>query len=976
MTRAIASCLSAFVAAVVFTAFAARADEPPTAPILRVETGTHLGNIGQIATDSAGRYLASASFDKTLRVWDLATGQLETTIRPPCGDSYEGAVYAVAMSPDGNVVASGGNTGYSWDVQYCVYLFDRRTGEMKRRLTELPSTIDRMAWSSDGLYLAVACSSGEVRVYKTTNWKVAGADTKCIAQRWGISFSNTAPDSSERLVTTAFDGSITTYSLTASGLSQLARVAAPGGKQPYSCAYSPDGTRIAITYNDSIRVDVLSAKDLSRLYSPSVEGLTPNWNLATTWSRDGSTLLAGGAGYSSLSPQSTLVRSWQHGGQGAYSDTPIAPNTITSLLTLPSGGYVAASADPTITVFDSAGRKTVAISPSIANLHGSFDNFTTSADGTDTSFSFKGYGIEPATFSLASRQMQQGSSNAKFVKPITYAPGVDIKNWQNMRTPSVNGVALTLQSNEFARSVAIAPARTRFLLGAEWTLYCFAPNGAKLWSNALPADASAVNVSADGRVGIVACDDGTIRWYRMIDGQGLLTFFPHADQKRWVAWTPSGYYDCSPGGEDLIGWQVNRGKDHSADFFPASRFRDQFYRPDVIAKAITALDEKVAVSQADAEAGRKTVVADIATKLPPVVTILSPTGSDPISSDTVTVRYSVRTPSGEPATTVRVLVNGRPAVAAKRIQLVSADGQTDTATVTVPHADCTISVIAENRFASSEAATVSLKWSAGTGNANAPTALTPDALKPKLYILAVGVAAYKDKDLTLTYPGKDAADFAAKMVSQKGLLYGAVTVKALTDAGADKASIEDGLQWIQQETTSRDVAMVFLSGHGALDPNGNYLFVPYDFDRARYKSTGIPFSDFTNTLQAIAGKAIFFFDSCHSGNVSGRAHKGIAPDVTRIVNDLSSAENGTVVFSSSTGSESSYEDPVWGNGAFTKALLEGLNGKADAFGKGKITIATLDAWIAERVKDLTNGTQHPTTQKPPSVPDFPLAIVH
>jgi len=34
-----------------------------------------------------------------------------------------------------------------------------------------------------------------------------------------------------------------------------------------------------------------------------------------------------------------------------------------------------------------------------------------------------------------------------------------------------------------------------------------------------------------------------------------------------VLWTPSGYYDASPGGEDFIGWQVNKGKDKAADFF-------------------------------------------------------------------------------------------------------------------------------------------------------------------------------------------------------------------------------------------------------------------------------------------------------------------------------------------------------------------------------------------------------------------------
>ena len=47
---------------------------------------------------------------------------------------------------------------------------------------------------------------------------------------------------------------------------------------------------------------------------------------------------------------------------------------------------------------------------------------------------------------------------------------------------------------------------------------------------------------------------------------------------------------ASAGGEDLIGWHVNNGKDRAADFFSASRFRDAFYRPDIVTRVLEALD--------------------------------------------------------------------------------------------------------------------------------------------------------------------------------------------------------------------------------------------------------------------------------------------------------------------------------------------------------------------------------------------------
>ena len=62
----------------------------------------------------------------------------------------------------------------------------------------------------------------------------------------------------------------------------------------------------------------------------------------------------------------------------------------------------------------------------------------------------------------------------------------------------------------------------------------------------------------------------------------LLAFFVEPQSRKWVAWTPTGYYMASAGGEDLIGWHVNRGWAQKADFFPASQFRAEYNRPDIV----------------------------------------------------------------------------------------------------------------------------------------------------------------------------------------------------------------------------------------------------------------------------------------------------------------------------------------------------------------------------------------------------------
>src|SRR5262249_14188285 len=101
----------------------AGAADPPTTPMLRLETGMHLAVINRIGVDAAQRYLVTGSDDKTVGVWELASGRLLRTLRPPIGAGDEGKIYAVALSPDGRTVAAGGFTDPGGTEQ-SLYLFD------------------------------------------------------------------------------------------------------------------------------------------------------------------------------------------------------------------------------------------------------------------------------------------------------------------------------------------------------------------------------------------------------------------------------------------------------------------------------------------------------------------------------------------------------------------------------------------------------------------------------------------------------------------------------------------------------------------------------------------------------------------------------------------------------------------------------------------------------------------------------------
>lgn len=281
--------------------------------------------------------------------------------------------------------------------------------------------------------------------------------------------------------------------------------------------------------------------------------------------------------------------------------------------------------------------------------------------------------------------------------------------------------------------------------------------------------------------------------------------------------------------------------------------------------------------------------------------------------------------------------------------------------ITVPLQSGKLSVIAQNEFGYSEPVEFEINY----------IGQTKELFKPNLYILAIGVSSYDDKDLTLEFASKDAIDFANVMKKQKGKLYGDVVIKTLTNKEASKGEILDALEWLQKQTTSKDVAMLFVAGHGINDDNNNFYFLPSNFDDNKLKRTGVAYSDFKSTLSDISGKVLFFADACHSGNVMGKRR---AIDTNGIIAELNDAENGIIVFTSSTGKQYSLEDKKWNNGAFTKALVEGLEGKADLLGSGKITVDSLSFYVSERVKELTGGRQTPAGNKPNTISDFPIGV--
>ncbi|MDR1667554.1 MAG: caspase family protein [Bacteroidales bacterium] len=943
----------------------------PSDPILQLNSGFHTAPVRSVSTDREGRYLLTASEDKTARLWDARTGAALRIFRPPIAYGLEGSLYAGALSPDGQTAAVGGHTGASWNkadsavvtvgnwkgyarkMKYSVYLFSTATGEMTMHIDGLEGEVHDLKYAPSGDYLAVAL--GDARGVVVFNTKDGTELRRLIG--YGGDARRLAFSPSGRWAVVADDGYLRLYDSNF----RLTAVRSLDGR-PSGVVFLPDESVVAVSCEDKRQVLLFNALtgDNAGAFQPSLSAVKGITALACT---------PDGAIWSGVHLQnnSGVVTVWKNSRR---TEIPAASAAISDISALPDGSMVFA------TLWPETGRITSDCSAPTEgeeNTERAYlkkaeirsapfrqqELFQLNDDGTE--IGLKGVSRDVLFFSLATRMFRTGANS--YPRATASARDLTVAGWKNNTNLTLNGQPLNiLDEGEISRCTDIAADGTCVLTGTNQHVICLDRTGGILWKRSLPAECVAVKIAGNGRVAAAALDNGMYLWLDMKEGMPLITLFAHPDNTRWVLWTPDGYYDCAAGAEDLIGWNLNQGQGKAAAFYPVARFRSAFYRPDMIDRLLQ-FDRTQLAQHLREEQGTDTPEEErpnIAQTLPPEVRIVSPQPESSVNLRQVKVNYLVDPSGKEPVESVKILVDGRP------VQLLTfiREGNNE-ATVDIPDRDCEISVIAKNKFASGVPATIRVKW---TG------AREENLFKPKLYILAVGISQYRDKNLTLQYAAKDAGDFARVMTKQRSLLYGDVQVKLLTDHKGSKTAILEGLEWIQRETTSKDVAMIFFAGHGLNDNAGTFFYMPVEADVERLRSTCVNYMEIKQTVASVAGKVILFMDACHSGSVMGNTTRRSAIDINGIINELSSAENGVIVFTSSTGRQYSLENVEWNNGAFTKALVEGIDGKADLFGRNQISIKTLDAYITQRVKDLTKGQQAPTTIIPSSIPDFPIAI--
>jgi WD40 repeat protein len=961
------SALAIFVCLVVLLLPSARADD---AAALVFDVRSHTAPVRRLAVDPSGQWMVSASDDKTALVWSLTSGAVQRTLRVPVGADEIGRLYGAAVAPDGRTVALGGTTAAPGGA-HRIYLFDLATGNFRAAFDARGGSIRHLAWSSDGSVLAAAyVGSPALRVFRASG--ELAFETPLPADAYGLSISTGG-----QIAVASFDGRVRLFRLAAGGGAVPEGEIATTLSDPVGVRHSPDGSLLAVGYfsraaGGRVTVDVFDTASRNRARGVEFDDIRFGNLMTVGWQADGRALYAAGSGYSEVGRFVIKRIAWP---AATVQSAIVASDSILDLAPLPDGRMVFAGFDGSWGILD--GLRIAARSESPVGRIAAASTLQLSADALTVQWSETDGALR--SFALAGRRAGDGDAEARR-SPDPTSPWLRVTDWENTRSPKVRGRAVVLLPNESSRAAALLPDGGSVVLGTSRALRRLAADGSPLWTVPLSTEARAVNVSADGRLIVAMLADGTVRWRRAEDGAPLLSLLLLRDG-RWVLWNEEGYFDAGPGAEDLVGWLVSRPSGDRADYFGASRFRERFLRPDVIdqmlllrdpVRAVQAANEQrlmQAAAQTDPEVV-KTLQFSLAPvklidALPPVVT-LSEMPRIETTAAQIMLDFKLFAPVGQPVEKVIVRVDGRPVEATVQQSAVGSGREAEgRMIVPLSKAEGKIQIFAEGPNGTSMPAEVDFRSSA-------PALRQAADLRPTLYLLSVGVSRYANPEFNLGLAAKDARDLANALQRQGGMLYKRVEERVLVDEQATRAAVLQGLRWLQNVTTPNDVAVFFVAGHGISDAADVYHFLPHDVKEDQLGQTAVSESQLRTTLSTIKGRALFFVDTCFSGKSVGKLSRR---ELTRMANGLASAELGVIVFSASAPRQDSLEDPAWGNGAFTKALVEGLGGGADFRREGLVTHKGLDYYVSHAVRSLTKGKQTPVTAVPNGISDFPVAAV-
>ncbi len=918
-----------------------------TIPVLTIDPQGHAGVVNELLFAANGRTLLSVGDDKTIRLWDIANATLEHTWHLHSGSGADGAIYAAALSPDGQYLALG---GYFPDNE--IRILNMQQEQEIIILKGHTNVINRLQFSHNGRLLASAGADKVVNLWALdySTGRLQGRLQKNLrrhrAKIYDIAFS--ADDN--KLVSASADGTLRLWYLDGSRPPVEMKMHID---RVYSCAFSPDDQYIVSGGNKgkviAWRADGTFAGYVADLESPvtRLAFAANGWLFAAGRQilvcRVPTGTVVGripdqGALVSAMAVHQERYLATASGAEGHIIVRDIQnPATVAEFVNeglLPR--QIAVNELGIIALGNKKGRLQAAFDPN--SLKYLFDQFEASG--------FNGAITSSDGYTLT--RLDDYTLSTGFKGSVHNDPATD---GRILSYTIINDKLIAVGSDY---SVKIYDREGRFVRQLAGV------NGATL----------SLAAGSHGKHLYTASTDQVVRVWEVATGNLIISLFVSRNNE-WICWTPSGYYQASAGGEKYLGWLVDRGLKQPADFYPARAFSSKYHRPDIVQLTLQTGREQEAIARLGVTPAAIPAPQQMVSKAP-VITWLQPELRETTASGRqVAIKARVQSPT--PLQSLKILINGRPApqqrgIASNGDLIIDQDIllQSTTNKIKIFAANEEARVVSEERV-------ITLPTSYLTKDERS-TQIIDYLAKPALHVLGIGISTYRNPNYNLTYADDDARAVVKIFEDVNSSTYKEVYTDLLVNEEAGRKSILNRLARLKQKVAANDIVVVFIACHG-FNEQGKFYLLPYDGDATDLPATGIDWDDLAGSLGNLPGKVLLMIDACHSGQI-GTDIATYQSDNTEAIRNIAAAENGVVVMAASTGDETSLEYADWQHGAFTLSVLEGLaQGKADIKKDLTVFLRELDFYVSERTIELTNGKQHPTTQKPSTIGRFPVIFL-
>ena len=963
---------------------ARRQSLPDVPPLLRLETGGHMARIQSVVFIDEGQQLVSAGDDKTVRIWNVPSGELRRTFRSFQEVGPNGQINSLVAFPDRKHLAIGGyffeSTQTNASATSHVRILDAATGAVVSLLHGHADAINRIAISADGKVLVSGGADG----------MLIGWDLSTRHQKWRVV---TSRGSIQDLVLASGDSrAVARFSNGTLGVWSIAegRLISNGLDKEHSVdsmAYCRATGELAVA--DRLgRLHIYDAGRGERVRQVPSPRVSVGMLLC---SPDGRSLLVAcgeqcdddySATIIALSNGQTVSRFTGHNSR--VTAAAFSPD---SKLVATAGGH-----ERGIAVWDAdTGEPMRGPTGNVLSLNG-------------TGRPVFAVGIDPTTDAIAWGSIDRGSHNSKN-EPLEFRlqlpnsrTGLGKPLRLDSEAVSYSRATPDLDNNSLQATRGGKPERRYGLLelrrerrivarvergpvtGYEHTAYSLIRDGKEIVSGGRNGTLESYNLRGDRQNQFIGHEDviwsvaasrtrltsggsdQTVRLWNVETGEQIVTLF-HGSDDEWVMWTPQGFFTGSPSAGSLVGWQINNGIEKVGSYLRGEQYRNALHRKDIVERAIILGSAKAAVDEAFPSGFSLTALLS---SQPPSIVIGSPADrASAFGGSFVVTAYITDGP--DDLLGVVAYVNGH-RVTPVAVPVVIGHPQPPPGWLAYSYevplfkGPNTVELVAYNNSGSSQRGNAVLSVQhQGEGHLDK---------RGTLHIVAVGVDDYTalggicgengNSSCNLSFAGRDATAFVDAISATMGPLHSSISTSLLVNGHEPsqspiRANILTALGRLS-EAKQEDTVVIFLAGHGELSKNGRYFFLPSDARKQRGVPSGvgknlIDWGDIQSDLTKALGRRIVFVDACQAGAVNSRLAYN-----SRLLSDAKAEE--FVAFAATSANELAEEHSSIGHGLFTFAILKRLDPKL-VQRERDLRVYGLGNYLANEVQKMSKGRQEP-----------------